>query len=38
MKKIVDTKGNMLGNLDFTLQLESRVLMYSQVVDFFYSE
>jgi hypothetical protein len=34
MKKIVDTKGNMPGNLDFTLQLKFRVIMYSQVVDF----
>jgi hypothetical protein len=34
MKKIVDSKGNMLGNLNFTLQLEFKVIMYSEVVDF----
>jgi hypothetical protein len=28
----------MLGNLNFTLQLESRVLVYSQVADFLCSE
>jgi hypothetical protein len=33
-KKIVNTKGNMLGNLDFTLQLKSKVLVYSQVAIF----
>jgi hypothetical protein len=31
MKKRIDTKGNMLGNLDLTLQLESKVLVYFQV-------
>jgi len=31
MKKRTDTKGNMLGNLDLTLQLESKVLVNFQV-------
>jgi len=30
-KKKTNTKGNMLGNLDLILQLESKVLVYFQV-------
>jgi hypothetical protein len=37
-KNLADTKWNMLGNLDFTLQLKSKVLAYSQVANFLCSK